>query len=246
MGQTSLPFGPKVLNLCFDRGCNLVCPSCRKGFFRHDDESLRKSRLLARRTMEEGAPSVERLLFSGEGDPFASPVYREMLQRFDSDTFPRLKSIHLHTNGILWDEAMWRSMSSIHPYVSTAEISVDAASPVTYALNRSPARFEDLQERLFFVAALPISVTLSFVVQSNNLHEMEPFVALCRRYGFRAYFSALVNWGTFPREEYRRRGVHLPDHPQHEILKEIVRSLAHEEDVDLGILAPLAHNCGGD
>jgi len=35
-GAPHLPFGPRRLNLCFDRSCNLACPSCRHGVHRRE------------------------------------------------------------------------------------------------------------------------------------------------------------------------------------------------------------------
>jgi len=238
-GRKRLPYGPKVLNLCFDRSCNLSCPTCRRESFVSQGTALETSRLLAAKIVKEGGSSAEKLILSGEGDPFASPVYREMLRSFRKEDFPTLHAIDLHTNGQLWTATMWESMEAVHPFVRRAEISVDAATDATYAVNRPPGSFDNLLLNLEFIATLPLSVTLSFVVQRNNYTEIPAFVAMARGYGCKTYFSALVNWGTFSQEEFAERAVHLPDHPEHANLKSILGGVLGEKGVDFGNLTPL-------
>jgi len=233
-----LPYGPKRLNLCYDRSCNLACPSCHAGGVQTAAGSDAAARI-TRRIVEEAGRDAETLVLSGYGDPFASPAYRGLLQGFRREDFPRLRRIDLHTNGQLWDTAMWSSMPAIHPYVRAAEISIDAATAETYAANRRGGDFARLRRNLDFVRTLPIALKISCVVQNNNFREMPAFVELGRTYGGRIYFSQLVNWGTFSREEFRARAVHLPGHPDHAEFIGILRQVAGWPEVDLGNLLPL-------
>ncbi len=237
--ETVLPYGPKVLNLCVDRSCNLACPSCRQEPFVASGVEDATVRTLMERILVEAAPGAEKLILSGTGDPFGSPGFRHLLRSFDPAAFPHLRTIHLHSNGQLWDPSMWASMPGIHPYVRTAEISVDAADAPTYALNRRGGNFERLCDNLAFIATLPIDLTLSFVVQANNYRQLPAFVELARRYGARVYVSQLVNWGTFSRQEFRLRAVHLPEHPEHGAFRERLSGIALEPGVDVGNLHPL-------
>jgi len=238
-----LPYGPKKLNLCYDRSCNLSCPSCHAGGEAAEEGGA--AARISRRLVEEAGRDAETLVLSGYGDPFASPAYRGLLRAFRREDFPRLRRIDLLTNGQLWDEAMWRSMPGIHPYVQRAEISIDAATAATYAVNRRGGDFARLQRNLDFLRTLPIALKLSCVVQCNNFREMPAFVELGRKYGGRLYFSQLVNWGTFSREEFRTRAVHLPGHPEHAEFIGVLRQVAGCPEVDLGNLLPLL-NAGGN
>lgn len=236
--QTRLSYGPKKLNLCYDRSCNLSCPSCRSQVWQ---PSLVERELLARitqRLLQEAAGSVQTLIVSGSGDPFASSAYRELLQGVNVVDFPRLQSIELHSNGQLWTPKAWAQLASIHPYVQAAEISVDAASAATYAQNRG-GDYGRLLENLAFIATLPIAVKLSCVVQANNFRELPAFAALAAAHGFSAYCSQLVNWGTFSRGEFAERAVHLPGHPEHGELRKILLDLAALPHLDQGNLQPL-------
>lgn len=236
--KTRLPYGPKKLNLCYDRSCNLSCSSCRSQVWQ---PSLTEREMVARITQKlrrEATGSVQTLIVSGSGDPFASSAYRELLQGVNSVDFPRLRSIELHSNAQLWTPQVWASLGAVHPYVRAAEISVDAASAATYAANRG-GDFGRLLENLAFVATLPIALKLSCVVQANNFRELPVFVALAAGYGFSAYCSQLVNWGTFSRGEFAQRAVHLVGHPEHEEFKGVLREIALLSHVDLGNLSSL-------
>lgn len=236
--QTRLPYGPKKLNLCYDRSCNLSCPSCRRQVWQ---PTLAEREMVARITqklLQEAAASVQTLIVSGSGDPFASSAYRELLQGVNGVDFPRLRSIELHSNGQLWTPEAWAQLAAIHPYAQAAEISIDAASAATYTKNRR-GDYGRLRENLAFIATLPIAVKLSCVVQANNYRELPAFAALAAAHGFSAYCSQLVNWGTFSRDEFAERAVHLPGHPEYGAFQAILRDLAALPHLDLGNLRPL-------
>lgn len=237
--KTILPWGPRRLNLCYDRSCNLACKSCRGEHFVATAEERSRAARLSEIVRRDLAGQAHQLILCGTGDPFASEAYRQLLEEVNDRNYPQLESIHLHTNGLLWTEAAWRAMPSAQPYIRSAEISVDAASAATYRLNRG-GNFERLLENMTFLATLPVAITLSFVVQQNNYREMPDFVGLARRFGFSVYFSQLVNWGTFDRSEFRQRAVHLPQHPEHQNFCKILQSIAVLPKVDIGNLRPLS------
>jgi len=241
--QTLLPWGPQRLNLCYDRSCNLACVSCRSETYVVSEEERRRAEALSDRVQRELAPQARQLIISGTGDPFASRAYRRLLEEFVPRDYPRLESIHLHSNGLLWNSAAWQSMQAAQSFVRTAEISVDGASAAVYRKNRG-GDFELLLENLTFLASLPIAITLSFVVQQNNYHQMADFVGLAQGFGFAVYFSQLVNWGTYDRSEFRRRAVHLPDHPEYARFCNLLREVATQQGVDVGNLQSVLNNQG--
>ncbi len=237
-GQTRLSWGPRTLNLCYDRRCNLACPSCRQGPLVTTEAEEERITRITERVRRELAPQARQLILSGTGDPFAGSAYRQLLETFTPAAYPQLESIHLHSNGLLWNVSAWQSIAAAQPFVRTAEISVDAASAATYALNRG-GDFDQLLHNLRFLAGLPIAITLSFVVQQNNYQEMADFATLARGFGFGVYFSQLVNWGTFRREEFRRRAVHLRDHPENPQFCALLGEVASRQGVEIGNLRPL-------
>lgn len=237
-GTSTLAYGPRTLNLCFDQSCNIACPSCRSEVQSSTGDARERATKLASKVLAELAPSTRELRLSGFGDPFASPVYRRLLQAVAPETFPLLKHLHLHSNGLLWDTSTWQSMSNLHPYLGSAEISIDAADAETYRLNRG-ADFERLLANLDFICNLSTKLTLSCVVQANNFRQIPTFVELARSYNAAAYFSPLLNWGTFSRQEFNRRAVHRPEHPEHPIFLSILHQVSSLEGVNIGSLHSL-------
>jgi MoaA/NifB/PqqE/SkfB family radical SAM enzyme len=238
-GRPILPFGPKILNLCFDPTCNLACPSCRREKKAAAGKERQRVETLAALVVDQAAPHAEALIVSGFGDPFGSPTYRQLLQEISNHTWPRLRRVDLHSNGQLWSEPAWKTFPGLRPLVRSAEISIDAASPATYAENRRGGDFTRLLANLDFIRTLPIELKLSCVVQRNNFRELPAFIELARCYGATSYFSQLVNWGTFSREEFQQRAVHTPTHPEHDELLAVLRQINNLPHVDLGNLRPL-------
>ena len=117
------------------------------------------------------------------------------------------------------------------------------------SVNRRGGSFERLLENLEFISTLrkrgPLKhVKISMVVQKNNFMEMPDFIHLGKLYNFdNVYFSKLGNWETFSEEEYIDRAIHLPDHPSHPKLIDMLKNkIFCEPLVDLGNLSGLIPN----
>jgi sulfatase maturation enzyme AslB (radical SAM superfamily) len=242
----TLPYGPKEVNCSYDRSCNLSCPSCRT---EHVIEIQYGDQITAIQERLEAAMSdTEYLYITGSGDAFGSPYFNRWLRTMNVDHLPKLHTIHLHTNAQLWTPKMWNMIpAKVRALIRDAEISIDAASSATYAINRRGGTFEQLLANLEFIRSLraegPLEyLKLSMVVQENNFHEMPEFVELGKRFlADTVYFGQLVNWGTYTDREFRNHAIHLPEHSRHQ---EFLGVLRHEAMLDsrvfLGNLAELA------
>ena len=227
---TILPYGPREINCAYDRSCNLSCPSCRTGPI-IEKENERDILGIQHKIEKELLRDAHHLNVTGSGDPFGSPYFRRWLQTMRREDAPELRNINLHTNALLWTPGMWSSIpEDIRRLIGSADISIDAASPGTYATNRRGGDFQKLLDNLEFIGSLRRqgalkSLTISMVVQANNFREMPDFVRLGRRFDIDGvYFKQLVDWGTFSDEEFAARAVHLPGHPDH---PEFLRILGH-------------------
>jgi hypothetical protein len=187
--------------------------------------------------LEAEALADARLLYiTGSGDPFGSPFFRRWLQTIDPAAMPRLERIHLHTNGLLWTPRIWASIpAATRALVKSATISIDAASPETYAENRRGGEFATLLQRLAFIADLRRNGPLQYLeihmtVQLNNFQEMPAFVELGRRHACdRVTFHKVLDWGSFSADEYAARAIHLPKHPRHAELLAMLRHPALQD-----------------
>lgn len=234
------------LNLCYDRSCNLQCPSCRLTmiFHRPGSDQWKKAKLIQEEIVKI-LHGVQWLKLTGSGDPFASPLFFELLKRIDSKLFPQLK-IFLHTNGLLFTPTKWNEISSAQGSISKVEISIDAATEYTYSKLRFPGDFKLLLKNLDFISSLYKEgsiqdLKLSFVVQEENFREIPEFVKLGKFYNVsRVYFSGLDDWSTFWRKDYLNKAVHLEGHPLQKELIQILKRLDYQSDfIDLGNLSGL-------
>jgi len=219
-----VPPGPRYLNLAVDLACNLACPSCRVAPHRSSPADRDRVRRVQAAALSEGIlEGLDWLSVSGSGDPFASAPHLELLRTLSPARLPGLK-LRLHTNGLLLDETAWAGLGEAREMVRAIEVSVDAATPETYAVNRG-GDWGVLQRNLAFVAGLrrggPLeTLQLSFVTQANNWREAPAFVEMGRGLGADAVlFTALRNWGTFREEDFAARAVHLPEHPERDAMR---------------------------
>jgi MoaA/NifB/PqqE/SkfB family radical SAM enzyme len=234
---TTLPYGPREINCSYDRSCNLSCPSCRTAIIMETDRE--KEILAIQHKLETEALPTARLLYvTGSGDPFGSPYFRRWLQTMRLEQMPQLEIIHLHSNGLLWNPRMWASVPAhVQRLVKYADISIDAATAETYAVNRRGGDFAVLLRNLQFIAELRANGPLTWfginmVVQANNFREMPAFVALGKRLGVDTVaFHRLVNWGTFSHAEYARRAVHEADHECHHELLDLLRQPIFDDPI---------------
>jgi len=183
---------PVHINMNYDQTCNLKCPSCRHDFIHLQGDKLKKVQSIQEYVEHQILPTVESIALTGVGDPFMSRVLREFLINFDTKRYPNIRSIHLHTNGQLFDEKMYQKMKGIHGLKLSTDISIDAATAETYSKVRPPGDWNRLMQNLQFIKNLDNLVLfgISMVVQRDNYKEMLPFIALGKSlvHGNRATF----------------------------------------------------------
>jgi MoaA/NifB/PqqE/SkfB family radical SAM enzyme len=215
---------PHNLVMNFDRTCNYKCPSCRVDLIVENSKGIKR----VEKTIEEidnyYSKDVRTLYITGSGDPFVSVGFRNYLRNFNPKKYPKLGSIHLHTNASMWNKEMWDSMPNIHKFVKSCEISIDAGTKDTYEnKTRLGGNWENLLNNLRFISELPnISVKTSFVVQDSNYMEMETFYDLMYsifRKKANVFFGKITNWGTFSEGEFKLKQVWDIEHPEHQLFK---------------------------
>ena len=213
---------PKMVNFCFDRSCNLACPSCRIEFINvHGKERLAVEDKM-RQVDEELCNDIEDIYLSGTADPFFSNSYRKFLVNLDPKRYPKLKVVHLHTNGTLWTKKFWKKLYKIHHLIESCEISIDAANEKTYNIVRRGGDWNKLMNNLKFIVTIPTfkKFHFSMVVSDDNYKEMIDFHSMLNeiftKYSPQAkwyvFYNKLTDWGTFTPEIYKKKAVFEKDH----------------------------------
>jgi radical SAM protein with 4Fe4S-binding SPASM domain len=215
---TSTDSSPKIINLAYDRTCNLACPYCRNSRYLESGNN-KKSRRIHESIFQEHLKDVKRFIIAGNGDPFASRLYLDMLQNFDSRQYPDVK-FKIQTNGLLLTPENWEKISASHDAIDWISVSIDAASEETYKLNRGGS-FSKLLENLEFISKLRKEnkiklFFINFVVQANNFREMKQFIQLGLKLKCDLIeFQCIENWGTHSDDHFREIAVQDPGHPDH-------------------------------
>jgi hypothetical protein len=213
-----------MVNFCFDRSCNLQCPSCRNDLINYLGKDRDNVDDKLRQVTDEMAGSIKRLYLSGTADPFYSNSFRKFLINFNPSNYPKLKNIHIHTNGLLWTEQLWERMKSIHSFVKSCEVSIDASTKETYESKvRIGGNWETLMDRLEYIINIPTitNYIFSFVVQDSNYKEMYDFYKLISDLNkdsdnkIDIFFNRITNWGTYSNEEYLLKDVGNPNNILH-------------------------------
>lgn len=239
---------PLLLNLCNDRSCNLYCPSCRTQRINYSSGAEYQARLelqerLLKPYLENAPEQVFTLSITGSGDPFASKIFRQQLFALDGRQYPNMR-INLQTNGVLLTPKTWRRMHRIHDNIEAVLLSIDAATEPTYNITRLGGHWDTLMENCKRLGEFRREGQLrylrfDFVVQLANYTEMPAFVELSRAMGADcAYFSRLLDWGTWPRKEFLQQCVWEPDHPLYGDFMEVLSDpCLHDPYIDSGNLS---------
>jgi len=233
--KTILDHGPHEIQFAYDRSCNLSCPSCRRGIIMVAGEEQKKLLDMQDKFQTTFLKNADRLFVCGSGDPFASPTFRKFLQTFTKEQAPKLRHINILTNGLLlkkyWDRLSEYTKEKIQ-YIS---VSIDAATPETYAINRRGGDWDLLHENLKFIRKLRKNNTIkgfnaSMVVQDNNFRELFDFILMCETYKMDRVqlqiiepdFIRDLGYGDYL-EEWKQKAVHEKTHPNHSELLNIVK-----------------------
>lgn len=182
---------PEEVVISYDASCNLQCKTCRKSIISNSIESIKKIEA-------KYIPFIahaRKLRISGDGDPFASKYYYDMLVNRIHSEFNNIEDICLNTNGILWDVEHWYAIpESTRTKIRSASISIDASTKETYK-NVRGVDFDKLCKNLEFIKTLNISIMSSYTISILNYHDILSFIDFCDSYNInRIEFRLMDEW----------------------------------------------------
>lgn len=226
-------FDIQHVNLNYDLTCNLKCPSCRTELIHIKGKEFDRVYQLHQKIETIILPHVESFALTGVGDPFMSKIFRKFLFEIDVKKYPRLKKIHFHTNGQLFNENLYHKMKGIHHLNISMDISIDAATSNTYSKVRPPGSWETLLENLNFIKSLENikDLGISMVVQKDNYKEMHDFIDFATQLSNTkknvfVEFKRLRHWGNIiPLENYKKMGLEFLSAAQKIDFLEILESI---------------------
>ncbi len=232
---------PMTIGLVYDESCNLRCPSCRQELLYFKEGARYEKALKIHHTIESSLFSKPHdkhieLYMTGSGDPFASPIFRDLLYSLNGADFPNLV-INLVTNGVLFTRS-WEKMKKLHHNIGNVIVSFDAATPETYAYTRRGGNWNQLLKNFEFMNELRRSgfirkLEMDFVIQQKNYREMADFINLGKEYGNvdTVGFSLITNWGTYSPNEFKHHAIWRKDHPEFNDFLDILKDPIFDDPI---------------
>lgn len=207
------------VSINIDESCNLACPSCRKSkIYRTNGDDFDSRYKLVVRLLDlinKFDLPIE-IMMSGNGDPFASLIYRPLLLGMEPKENVNIRFL---TNGLLLKKLMPKM--KVKESIRHLDISIDAGDRETYEKVRLGGKWETLIENLDYVKHnMDCEVTLKFVLQKNNLDSLENFVSLVERYQFRGNIIPLEDWSAM--KNFSEHNVMDSAHPLNNKAKQLL------------------------
>jgi len=237
-GKLILDHGPQEIQFCYDKSCNLSCPSCRDETIMVSNKDKQMYLDMQDKLQSDYLKDALELVITGSGDAFGSPIFRTFLQTLQKEQAPKVQSIILLTNGLLITK-YWDSLSSFaKEKIKYISISIDAATKETYLLNRRGGDWELLHKNLKFVQQLEgVSFGTSMVVQNNNFREIKDFIKMSESYNVQHVQLQIIEPDYhFGKPNYLEtwllKAVHERAHKNHNELIEVVKDCFFDKYLD--------------
>jgi len=231
---------PVKIHLAIDSTCNLSCPSCRNNLGIRSDSEKEKTNYILNNFVRPALKDCESITMDGCGEFLASKQYEQFLYTITKSEFPKLKLIFF-TNAQLLTPDRWKKFSNLWGMNIQIGVSIDAASKEVYEKLRRGGKWEILCSNMEYISSLKTAghireITLRFVVQKENAHQLEGFVELGKKWNADSIrFQRLGNYGTFSEEAFAEQDIFSPENSllRDEVIQTITK-LIHET-IDLKV-----------
>ena len=175
---------PLTIMFNLDTSCNLKCKTCRSNFITKThtltDEDIAQLVYMAKK--------VECVSLGGDGEFFVSKNYRRILAS-DLSKDSNIRNIVLYTNGTMFDQKHWDMIhDSSKPLIKEVKISLDAATPETYAAVRGPIGWKMVMKNMPFIWQLKdqngIKLSTTYTISKYNIQDVRKFYDFATDLGF--------------------------------------------------------------
>jgi len=178
---------PAIVGTAIDDSCNLHCITCRNHVRVKSDEENKRISYILEEFIRPALKNCEKLLYCMNGEFLVSKPYQQFLQTITPSDFPSL-TLTLYTNGQLFTPERWgKFQTNLKGMEVHLNVSIDATSKDVYEKIRRGAKWETLCKNMEYISSLRATGGISklvtaFVVQKNNLYEINDFVFLAKKW----------------------------------------------------------------
>jgi radical SAM protein with 4Fe4S-binding SPASM domain len=190
------PDFPNIIKIDLDRSCNLKCPSCRENIIIEKNSSNINKQIAIFEEIKSWAlanPDKQITVIPlASGEIFASHSGLQFLKSLTTYPHQNLK-LEITTNGTLINRHQ-DLLLSIRHLLKRFSISIDAATPETYALVRN-GDWQELMLGIEFLHREQVPLNFNFCIQQNNHHEIEQFANFVEKFDASISYQKLLDWG---------------------------------------------------
>tara|TARA_B110000503_G_C7055637_1_gene374302 strand:+ start:80 stop:1117 length:1038 start_codon:yes stop_codon:yes gene_type:complete len=220
------------ISINIDESCNLQCPTCRDHFMNFTSGKIYENKLVWAKHIEKLLSNFNHktiIAVSGNGDPFASLIYRPIIMQGKSNIWHSYK---ITTNGLLMKKLLRKT--SIYSNIIEYSISVDAGDADTYEKIRLRGKWNVLIENLDFLHndlkdKKNIKVNLNFCLQSGNIESLINFADLVDHYNWQGTIQPLEDWGTY--KDFKQHDILNTEHELHNKMLEQLKVVSLRKNI---------------
>lgn len=226
-----MPEGPSSLTLISDLICNLKCPICRPSIIPNSAPS--KEALEEYTFVHSKRESLEVVKMSNGGEVFYSTLQKKLLKSFNNQTFPKLRRIHIVSNGTLFNQKTYDDLLPGASFIKDVNISIDAGSKEVYEKVRGPY-WEKVLSNVTWLGEMRKSNKLDFfsfhiIIVKDNYRDILNILELGRKCHVDRVLVQPYQLGPDQGyENYLEQAVHLACHPEHKEFLEILHTYKND------------------
>ncbi len=244
-GCTTIAPPPETVEIGVSSVCNCLCTMCKKNYklmpIEYDTSFYEKMRVKYLPILKH----AKLLSLNSYGECFVDKNCKRLIKY--AIVINKNLKLKILTNGVYADEKHFIDYG-IMDKVQSISVSIHAATKQTYDSIVLNGNFEKVQKNVEWLAKMKEEgkieeVILNFVVQQKNYHEMVDFAKWAERLNLTCdFWEVRLNDGNaniwdkvedenylkehkeYDVSEYYKAAVHLPEHPEHEKLKTILKN----------------------
>jgi len=225
-----------LISINIDESCNLQCPTCRSQYMNFTKGLIYDKKLNWANHIVELLKTFDKdclITMSGNGDPFASLIYRPMLMNTVANNKHQYK---IMTNGLLLKKLLKKS--SIYKNIKEYSISIDAGDAETYERVRIKGKWNVMIKNLDFlkqelIDKKEISVVLNFCLHKKNLRSLTNFVNLVEHYKWKGNIQTLEHWGAYNQQKFVEQNVLDEKHELHQTAMDMLKIISKNKNIML-------------
>lgn len=226
-----MPNGPSSLYLTSDFTCNLNCPICRNELI--PNKKPTKAAVEEFDFVHQVRDSLEVIKLANGGEVFYSTLQRKLLKSLNSEDFPKLRRVHIVSNGTLFNQKTYDDLAPGTHFIRDVNISLDAGSKEVYEKVRGPY-WDQVVSNVKWLGEMRLAGKLDFysfhiIIVKENYKDIPNMIKLAKEcHVDRILIQPFLKGPDQGYANYEAQAIHLPSHPEYNDFIKILDQFKNE------------------